>query len=69
MAMPNRNSASSNRRALIFGRMIASGIAQTTNTVFTATVPMGACSAGSPVALSTVGNQDRNMNQATQLNR
>ena len=54
---------------MIFGKMIDSGIAQSTNTVFTATVPMGACSTGSPLALSTVGSHDRNINHATQLNR
>ncbi|MOA65785.1 hypothetical protein D3C78_1922850 [compost metagenome] len=67
--MPNRNRTSNKSRVLIFGKMIESGMAQATNTALTATVPMGACSTGSPVALSTVGNQDRNMNQAIQLNR
>ncbi|MCY1444754.1 hypothetical protein D9M71_612400 [compost metagenome] len=68
-AIPNTNKASSNSRTLIFGKMIDSGMAHTTNTALTATVPMGACSAGSPVALRTVGSQDRNMNHATQLKR
>ncbi|MNI88803.1 hypothetical protein D3C87_1389140 [compost metagenome] len=67
--MPKRNRTSNNSRVLILGRMIESGMAHTTNTALTATVPMGACSAGNPVALRTVGSQERNMNQATQLKR